>query len=55
MNETWADNTTRMGFDKMAQCVVNEYDKFCLEDDGDNKLCVNGTRTLPENIADNGG
>lgn len=55
MNETWADNKTRMGFDKMSQCVIDEYNKFCVTDDNNNKYCVNGTRTLGENIADNGG
>lgn len=47
----WLDETTQKNFNKMAQCVIDQYSGFCLED----QLCVNGRRTQGENIADNGG
>jgi len=54
VNGSWLDPNSKSGFDKMAQCVIDEYSKFCLMLDG-KKYCVNGALTLPENIADNGG
>ncbi|CAD5213279.1 unnamed protein product [Bursaphelenchus xylophilus] len=48
---TWMDPESRSKFDKMAQCVIDEYDGFRpLEN-----LHVDGKATQGENIADNGG
>ncbi len=54
INTTWIDPTSKQGFDKMAACVVDEYNKYCLQLENQT-YCVNGNQTLPENIADNGG
>ena len=54
INTTWADNKTKEGFANMSKCVVDEYDQFCVTIDG-KKYCVDGQKTLAENIADNGG
>lgn len=54
VNTSWIDPTSKAGFDKMAECVVEEYSQFCFTFP-DQKICVNGNQTLPENIADNGG
>jgi len=54
INTTWIDPTSKQGFDTMASCVVDEYNKYCLQLNG-KQYCVNGKQTLPENIADNGG
>jgi predicted metalloendopeptidase len=47
---TWMSDKSQVGFKDMAQCVVDEYNKFCYT-----KACVNGVNTQGENIADNGG
>jgi endothelin-converting enzyme/membrane metallo-endopeptidase-like protein 1 len=48
---TWMTPHAEEGFDKMAQCVVDEYSKFCYP----GIACINGIRTQGENIGDNGG
>lgn len=46
----WSDEMTKH-YNNRAQCFVKQYDKFTV-----NKINkVNGTLTLAENIADNGG
>ncbi|GMS95257.1 hypothetical protein PENTCL1PPCAC_17432, partial [Pristionchus entomophagus] len=50
---SWMDDNSTKSFTKMAQCVVDEYSKFCPLDDG--QPCVDGAQTQGENIADNGG
>lgn len=54
INTTWTDNKTKEGFTNMSKCVVDEYNEFCVTIQG-TKYCVDGTKTLAENIADNGG
>lgn len=39
-------------FQKRAQCIIDQYSSFVLEDVG---LNINGKMTNGENIADNGG
>jgi predicted metalloendopeptidase len=46
----WMDKKSDEGFQQMAKCVIDEYDKFDVEGHH-----INGTMTLGENIADNGG
>jgi len=48
---TWMSPHAQKGFDQMAQCVVDEYSKFCYPQIG----CIDGTTTQGENIGDNGG
>jgi len=47
---TWMTSTAELGFDKMAQCIVDEYSGFCYP-----QGCINGIHTQGENIGDNGG
>jgi len=47
---TWMTPHAETGFDQMAQCVVDEYGKFCYP-----QSCINGITTQGENIGDNGG
>jgi len=52
---TWlGDNNFTAEFNKRAQCLVDQYDKFNITSDG-TVFSLNGTRTLAENIADGGG
>jgi predicted metalloendopeptidase len=50
----WTQNDTEE-YDEKATCFVNQYNKFYLEDKEGEKHYINGTTTLGENIADNGG
>jgi predicted metalloendopeptidase len=52
--DTWMDTESRAGFDKMAGCVANQYDQYCYPN-LPNKPCINGSNTITENVADNGG
>ena len=49
--KNWMDKDSENGFDKMANCVVNEYNQFEPMKD----LTIDGNMTQGENIADNGG
>ncbi|ETN85800.1 peptidase family M13 [Necator americanus] len=52
----WMDEFSTAGFNKMAQCVITEYNQFCpLNAKEYTPNCVNGVQTQGENIADNGG
>uniref|UniRef100_A0A0N5C7F7 Peptidase_M13 domain-containing protein n=1 Tax=Strongyloides papillosus TaxID=174720 RepID=A0A0N5C7F7_STREA len=52
----WIDDVSKKSFQKMADCVVQEYDKFCpLANTSYNPQCIIGAQTQGENIADNGG
>ncbi|XP_014245173.1 neprilysin isoform X2 [Cimex lectularius] len=48
---SWWDEVMMKEYNKRAQCFVNQYSKFSVSKD--NRL--NGSLTLAENIADNGG
>uniref|UniRef100_A0A8D8A0M2 Neprilysin n=3 Tax=Culex pipiens TaxID=7175 RepID=A0A8D8A0M2_CULPI len=48
----WWSNHTLQEYDKRADCLVKQYSKYYL---AEAKGFINGTRTLGENIADNGG
>ncbi|CAD5214453.1 unnamed protein product [Bursaphelenchus xylophilus] len=48
---SWIDDESFKSFREMADCVVDEYKKFCYPDG----QCVDGSHTQGENIADNGG
>ncbi|ORX68074.1 zincin [Anaeromyces robustus] len=50
----WTDSTNEK-FNELAQCFVDEYYSFSIEDKNGIKHYVNGTATLGENLADNGG
>ncbi|CAD5209913.1 unnamed protein product [Bursaphelenchus okinawaensis] len=46
----WMSPSSYHSLRNMADCVVEQYDNFCYDEDH----CVNGNRTQGENIADNG-
>jgi membrane metallo-endopeptidase-like protein 1 len=50
---TWMTPVAEGGFKRMAQCVVDEYGRFCYPPPVD--TCINGVTTQGENIGDNGG
>ncbi|GMT23832.1 hypothetical protein PFISCL1PPCAC_15129, partial [Pristionchus fissidentatus] len=52
---SWMDPSSQAGFNKMAQCVIDEYSTFCPLPEDRSPNCTDGTRTQGENIADNGG
>ena len=49
--KNWWTPTDKQQFDKLEQCLVNEYDDFVVVDD----VHIKGKLTLGENTADNGG
>ncbi|GMT03847.1 hypothetical protein PENTCL1PPCAC_26021, partial [Pristionchus entomophagus] len=51
----WMDQPSQDGFNSMAQCVIEQYGKFCPLPDDRSPHCIDGVRTQGENIADNGG
>ncbi|EYC05980.1 hypothetical protein Y032_0079g1286 [Ancylostoma ceylanicum] len=52
----WMDEQSTKGFQRLAQCVIDEYNTFCpLDNRTYTPNCVNGANTQGENIADNGG
>ncbi|RCN53331.1 peptidase family M13 [Ancylostoma caninum] len=52
----WMDEQSTKGFNRLAQCVIDEYSTFCpLDNRTYTPNCVNGAQTQGENIADNGG
>jgi len=54
-NSWWTD-ATAAEFEARAQCLVDQYSSFYTEaEDGVQLVPVDGTKTLGENIADNGG
>uniref|UniRef100_A0A224XBN1 Putative metalloprotease n=1 Tax=Megacormus gertschi TaxID=1843536 RepID=A0A224XBN1_9SCOR len=50
--KNWWTQVARENFEKRAKCFIEQYNKFSF---GYKDYHVNGTRTLGENIADNGG
>jgi membrane metallo-endopeptidase-like protein 1 len=48
----WWNNATVRAFRQRAQCIIDQYSKYKLDDVD---LYVNGRMTQGENIADNGG
>lgn len=48
----WWNNSTVEKFRERAQCIIDQYSSYVLDDIG---LNVNGKMTQGENIADNGG
>lgn len=50
--QQWWRNATIEKFRARAQCIIDQYSSYVLEDIG---LNVNGKMTQGENIADNGG
>ncbi|XP_072047749.1 membrane metallo-endopeptidase-like 1 isoform X2 [Amphiura filiformis] len=52
-NETvwWSDESID-NFEKRAQCIIDQYSQYVVPE---NNRTINGTQTLGENIADNGG
>jgi endothelin-converting enzyme len=51
----WWSNSTVEGFEKRAQCFIDQYSNFTVEGPDGSPLHVNGKLTLGENIADAGG
>uniref|UniRef100_A0A646QJ69 Neprilysin n=1 Tax=Hemiscolopendra marginata TaxID=943146 RepID=A0A646QJ69_9MYRI len=52
----WWTNQTREIFDQKAECFIKQYSKYCPEDrQAEEYKCVNGTRTVGENLADSTG
>jgi len=52
--QDWWDTKSRDEFNKKIDCMIHQYDNFTLSADG-KTYKVNGTATIDENIADNGG
>ncbi|XP_065344268.1 endothelin-converting enzyme homolog [Cloeon dipterum] len=50
----WWSNETLAKFDERVQCMIDQYNKFHFPEIGPN-VTLNGTQTINENIADNGG
>lgn len=48
----WWNNATIKAFRERAQCIVNQYSRYKLQEVN---LYINGRMTQGENIADNGG
>ncbi|KAI9313491.1 hypothetical protein BX666DRAFT_1977013 [Dichotomocladium elegans] len=51
----WWTNETSKAFNDKAQCFVDQYSNFTIEDEHGEALHLNGHLTLGENLADNGG
>ncbi|KAI9323230.1 hypothetical protein BX666DRAFT_2021977 [Dichotomocladium elegans] len=51
----WWTNETSQVFDDRSQCFINQYSKFYVTDDNNERVYVNAQSTLGENLADNGG
>jgi len=50
----WSDSSSEE-FDKLAQCFVDQYGKYSIQNPEGKIYYVDGQLTLPENLADNGG
>ncbi|VDO82801.1 unnamed protein product [Soboliphyme baturini] len=48
----WMSDYSLRGFNNVRSCLIEQYDEFCYFP---SDVCVNGTRTVNENIADIGG
>ncbi|KAL1915214.1 uncharacterized protein VTP21DRAFT_7490 [Calcarisporiella thermophila] len=51
----WWSNETSKIYNERASCFVNQYNEYTLATIGENVTRVDGSQTLSENIADNGG
>uniref|UniRef100_A0A914VGC4 Peptidase family M13 n=1 Tax=Plectus sambesii TaxID=2011161 RepID=A0A914VGC4_9BILA len=51
----WLDPSSQQGFQRLANCVINEYNGFCPLPGNYTPNCIKGSQTQGENIADNGG
>jgi endothelin-converting enzyme len=52
---SWFDDQSTEGFEKSAECFVNQYSKFVITGPDGKKEHIDGNLTLGENIADVGG
>ncbi|CAO3571506.1 unnamed protein product [Mortierella alpina] len=51
----WWTNTSLAAFNAGSECFVRQYDNFTVQGQDGRSHSVNGSYTLDENIADNGG
>uniref|UniRef100_A0A914XSZ6 Endothelin-converting enzyme 1 n=1 Tax=Plectus sambesii TaxID=2011161 RepID=A0A914XSZ6_9BILA len=51
----WMSDSSKQGFQRLANCVINEYNGFCPLPGNYTPNCIKGSQTQGENIADNGG
>jgi len=51
----WWTNSTAEEFDKLAQCFIDQYGSYTIQDSTGKQINLNGKLTLGENLADNGG
>ncbi|KAJ3299627.1 Peptidase M13 [Borealophlyctis nickersoniae] len=51
----WWSNTTAKEFEQKTKCFVDQYSKYTVKDPNGGEVHVDGTLTLGENLADNGG
>jgi predicted metalloendopeptidase len=52
--KNWIDETSKVGFNKRAKCIIDEYSNFTFQYKG-STVHLNGPTNQGENIADNGG
>jgi len=51
----WWTDSTLSEFEKLTQCFIDQYDDYYIIDENNNEVHADGSHTLNENIADNGG
>ncbi|ORY20486.1 zincin [Neocallimastix californiae] len=54
INNWWVNNDVEE-FVQLAQCFIEQYNQYYMEDDNHNKYYVSGLKSINENLADNGG
>lgn len=54
-DKKWWTKVTDDKFAQKAQCLIDQFNKFQVIDSQGNKIQVNGSNTVDENIADVGG
>uniref|UniRef100_A0A7E4UNC8 Peptidase_M13_N domain-containing protein n=1 Tax=Panagrellus redivivus TaxID=6233 RepID=A0A7E4UNC8_PANRE len=53
--KNWISKKSKKSFDSMAQCVINQYDRFTIADESGKVYNIDGVQSSGENVADNAG